>query len=95
MSNIMYQHNERHTCSVRREAIFPCSIANHVNTPTKSNRNIYALHHKHVVDSKDVDRVDALGLELVEIFDVSWDMQIARRSERSRNTDLQKIIIIK
>ena len=49
---------------------------------------IYVLCHEHVVHADDVDLVNALRLELVVLFDVSWCLRMTRGREGSRHANL-------
>lgn len=52
---------------------------------------IYVLCHEHVVHADDVDLVNALRLELVVLFDVSWCLRMTRGREGSRHANLFRL----
>ena len=54
-----------------------------------------ALHDKDVVHSNDVNVLDTLVLELQVVFHVSGNLTSARPCERTRNTNLQSVTIIR
>jgi hypothetical protein len=50
----------------------------------------YVLCHEHVVHGDDVDLVNALRLEFVVLFDVSWCLRMTRGREGSRHANLSR-----
>lgn len=55
---------------------------------------MYILCHEHVVHGDDVDLVNALCLELVVLFDISWCLRMTRGREGSRHANLFRLRII-
>ena len=53
----------------------------------------YVLCHEHVVHGDDVDLVNALRLEFVVLFDVSWCLRMTRGREGSRHANLSRLRI--
>lgn len=54
----------------------------------------YVLCHEHVVHTYDVNLVNAIGLELVVIFDVSRRLRMTRGREGSRHANLYPLRIL-
>ena len=52
---------------------------------------IYVLCHEHVIHGDDVDLVNALRLEFVVLFDVSWCLRMTRGREGSRHANLFRL----
>ena len=55
---------------------------------------LYVLCYEYIVHAHDVDFVNALRLELVVFFDVTWCLQMTRGRKGSRHANLYRLRIL-
>lgn len=51
--------------------------------------SVHLLCHEGIIDSEHIDVLDSLGLKLLVVLNVGWDMRITGSGEGSGYTNLQ------